>query len=83
MDGDKVYIVGFSEAKARCGCEMTRDRVRLCPEMMWVEQQFGKGDDSNVLREIGIPPGWRRCLVEATKGAGGKPRETATRRCTI
>ena len=47
-------VVGFSEAKARCGCEMTRDCVRLCPEMMWMEQQFGDGETSNVLREAAV-----------------------------
>jgi len=73
--GDKVYVVGFSEAKARCGCEMTRDRVRLCPEMMWIEQKFGDGETNSVLKEIGVPPGWRGCLAEATKMAIGKPHE--------
>jgi len=67
-----VYIVGFSEAKARCGCEMTRDRVKLCPELAWVEQQFGDGETNGVLNEIGVPPGWRGCFAEATRVAGGE-----------
>ena len=25
----KVYIIDFSKAKARCGCELTRDRIRF------------------------------------------------------
>jgi len=52
---------------------MTRDRVRLCPEMMWMEQQFGDGEASSVLKELGVPPGWRECLFEAAKMAGWKP----------
>ena len=64
-DGKTVYIVGFSEAKARCGCEMTKDRVRLCPELMWVERRFGNGETNSVLKEIGVPPGWRVCLDQA------------------
>jgi len=74
-----VCIVGFSEAKARCGCEMTRDWVILCPEMMWMEQRFGDGETSSVLKEIGVPPGWRVCLFEAVKMAGGKPYRTTVR----
>ena len=65
-----MYIVGFSEAKERCGCEITRDRVRLCPEMMQMEQRFGDGETNNVLKEIGVPPGWRGCLIGATETAG-------------
>lgn len=72
MHGEKVYIVGFSEAKARCGCEMSRDRVRLCPELMWVEQQFGGGETNSVLKEIGVPSGWRGCSAgPTTRMAGG------------
>lgn len=81
--GDKMYIVGFSEAKARCGCVMTRDRVRLCPEMMWMERQFGDGEASSVLKEIGVPPGWRECLFEVARMAGGKPYETAVQRYAL
>jgi len=77
--GDKVCIVGFSEAKPRCGCEITRDRVRLCPEMMQIEQEFGGGETNSVLEEIGVPPGWRGCLTEATEMGGG-PYETAAHR---
>lgn len=80
--GEKVYIVGFSEAKARCGCEMTRDRVRLCPELMWIEQQFGNGETNSVLNEIGVPPGWREHLAEAVKMVGGK-YETPVHRCAL
>ena len=61
----KVYMVSFFYAEARCGCEMTRDRVRLCPELLRVEQRFGNGETNNVLDEIGVPPGWRENLVEA------------------
>jgi len=67
MHGDKVYVVGFSEAKARCGCEMTWDRVRPCPELAWVELQFGDGGTNGMLEEIGVPPGWKGCSAEATR----------------
>jgi predicted Ser/Thr protein kinase len=62
VHGGKVYITGFSEAKTRCGCEMTRDRVRMCTELKRMEQQFGDGGTNKVLKEIGVPPGWRVCL---------------------
>lgn len=75
--GDRVYIVGFSQAEERCGCEITKDRVRLCPEMMWAEEQFGDGETNNVLKEIGVPPGWRMCLNEATWIVEGMSHGTA------
>ena len=78
-----MCIIGFSEAKERCGCKITWDRVRLCPEMMWMEQEFGGGEASSVLKEIGVPLGWRECLFEAVNMAGGKPYETAVQRCTL
>ena len=48
-----------------------------------MEQQFGDGEASSVLDEIGVPPGWRECLFEATKMAEGKPYETAVHRCAL
>ena len=78
-----MYIIGFSGAKARCGCEMTWDRIRLCPEMLWMEQQFGDGEASSVLKEVGVPLGWRECLFEAAKIAGRKPCEAAVQRCAL
>ena len=81
MHRDKVHIVGFSEAKARCACELTWDRVRLCPELTWVEQQFGDGGTNGVLEEIGVPPGWRGCSAEATRVARGKCETPG--RCTL
>lgn len=78
-----MFIVGFSEAKARCGCEMTKDRVRLCPEMMLMEQQLGDGETNSVLKEIGVPPGWRGCLRQATEMAKGTPYETSVHRCAL
>ena len=75
-----MYVVGFSKAKRRCDCEMTRDRVRLCPEMMQIEQQFGNGETNNVLEEIEAPPCLSGCLTEAARSAGGKPHETAFHR---
>ena len=80
--GGMVYIVGFSEAKPRCGCEITRDRVRLCPEMAWVEQQFGDGETNGVLKEIGVPLGWRGCSAEAARVAGGRC-ETSVHGCAL
>jgi hypothetical protein len=80
--GDKVYIVGFSAAKARCGCEMTRDRLKLCPELIRIEQLFGDGETNSVLKEIGVPPTWREYLGEAARMAGRK-HETAVNRCTL
>ena len=82
MHGDKVYIVGFSEAKARCGCEISWVRVRLCPEMTRLEQQFGDGKTNGVLEEIGVPRGWRGCSAEATGVAGGKC-ETSVHMCAL
>lgn len=48
-----------------------------------MEQQFGDGETNSVLEEIGVPPGWRGYLVEATKTAKGRLNETAVHRCTI
>ena len=64
LHGDKVYIVDFSEAKTRCGCEMTKDRVMLCPELKQMEEQLGDGKTNDVLKEIGVPPEWRACLKQ-------------------
>ena len=83
MHGGKVFIVGFSKATPRCGCEMTRYRVRLCPEMMQMERQLGDGRTNTVLEEIGVPHGWRTCLTEATGTPGDKPHEMATRRYAL
>ena len=82
MHRGKVYIVGFSEAKVRCGCEMTWGRVKLCPELEWVEQRLGNGETNAVLEEIGVPPGWRGCSSEATRGTGGEC-ETPVHRCAV
>lgn len=65
--GDKVYIIKFSGASTRCGCEMAWDRVRLCPELKEMERKFGHGEASAVLKEIGVPDGWRMCLYEPTR----------------
>ena len=73
----EVFVVGFSRAKARCGCEMTRDRLRLCPEMMWMEQELGDGGANKVLNEIGVPPGWERSLLEAAMVSERMPTQTA------
>ena len=59
---------------------MTRDRVRLCPELMWIEQQFGDGGTNGVLEEIGVPPGWRGCLAEAIRMAGRRYETSVHRR---
>jgi len=72
MHRDKVYIVGFSEAKARCSCEMTWDRVRLCPELKWVEQQLGNGETNVVLEEIGVPPRVERVFSRGHQGGRGE-----------
>ena len=79
---DKVFVVGFSEAKTRCGCEMTRDQLKLCSEMMWMERELGDGGANAVLEEIGVPFGWERSLVEAVKISEWKPGETAVRKRT-
>lgn len=47
--------------------------------MMQIEQEFGGGETNSVLEEIGVPPGWRGCLTEATEMGGG-PYETAAHR---
>ena len=68
----EVFLVGFSTAK-RCGCVMTRDQLKLCPEMMWMEQELGDGGDNRVLKEIGVPCGWERSLLEAARMSGQMP----------
>lgn len=67
VHGNKVFILDFSEARKRCGCEISWERVRLCKEMKWMEQQFGDGQTNRVLEEIGVPPGWRVCLNGVTE----------------
>lgn len=67
MHGDRIYVVDFAMAYARCGCEMTKDRVRLCAEAKLMEQAFGDGETNSVLKEIGVPPGWRVCLNQTTR----------------
>ena len=73
---DKVYIIDFSKAKARCGCELTRDRIRLCTELVQMERQLGDGKTNRVLEEIGVPP-WILMAYEV------KPDETAAPRCAL
>ena len=80
--GGRVYIMGFSKAQSRCGCEMSNARVKLCQELMQMELELGDGGTNKVLEEVGAPRGWREYLMGgATTIARGKHQQTAVRRC--
>jgi hypothetical protein len=58
-----VKIVGFARADRECTCDITWFRVKLCPEMRWIELDWGDGETSSVLKEIGVPAGWREPIL--------------------